>query len=102
MNFQQQGIQSGNNFSVNQLLKVDEVSINGQEIEHQLAEPDLKQLQDKFLLLIERNPLPLIEWNTTFQVIQWNPAAEQLFGYSKSEVLGCQLPEIMVLQYLLC
>ncbi|WP_392476016.1 PAS domain S-box protein [Nostoc sp. C110] len=96
MNFQQQGIQSSNNFSVNQLLKVDEVSRNGQKIEHQLAEPDFKQLQDKFLLLIERNPLPLIEWNTAFQVIQWNPAAEQLFGYSKSEVLGCQLPEIIV------
>ncbi|WP_292822765.1 hypothetical protein [Nostoc sp. JL33] len=66
MNFQQQGIQSGNNFSVNQVLKVDEVSRNGQEIENQLAEPDLKQLQDKLLLLIERNPLPLIEWNTAF------------------------------------
>ncbi|MCF2147156.1 PAS domain-containing sensor histidine kinase [Desmonostoc muscorum LEGE 12446] len=96
MNFQQQGIQSGNNFSVNQVLKVDEVSRNGQEIENQLAEPDLKQLQDKLLLLIERNPLPLIEWDTAFQVIEWNLAAEQLFGYSKSEVLGCQLSEIIV------
>lgn len=96
MNFQQQGIQSGNNFSVNQVLKVDEVSRNGQEIENQLAEPDLKQLQDKLLLLIERNPLPLIEWNTAFQVIEWNLAAEQLFGYSKIEVLGCQVSEIIV------
>ncbi len=96
MNFQQQGIQSGNNFSVNQVLKVDEVSRNGQEIENQLSEPDLKQLQDKLLLLIERNPLPLIEWNTAFQVIEWNLAAEQLFGYSKSEVLGCQVSEIIV------
>ncbi|NEU78714.1 PAS domain-containing sensor histidine kinase [Nostoc sp. UIC10630] len=96
MNFQQQGIKSGNNFSVNQVLKVDEASRNGQEIENQLAEPDLKQLQDKLLLLIERNPLPLIEWNTAFQVIEWNLAAEQLFGYSKSEVLGCQVSEIIV------
>ncbi|MEH1780786.1 MAG: PAS domain S-box protein [Nostoc sp.] len=96
MNFQQQGIQSDNNLSVNQVLKVDEVSRNVQEIEHQLVEADLKQLQDKFLLLIERNPLPLIEWNTAFQVIQWNPAAEQLFGYSKSEALGCQVSEIIV------
>ncbi|MEH2195704.1 MAG: PAS domain S-box protein [Nostoc sp.] len=96
MNFQQQGIQSGNDFSASQVRKVDEVSRNSQEIGHQLAEQDLKQLQDKFLLLIERNPLPLIEWNTAFQVIQWNPAAEKLFGYSKSEVLGCQLAQIIV------
>ncbi len=98
MNFQQQGIRAGNNFSVNQVLKVDEVSTNDhdQEIGHQLAEQDLKQLQDKLFLLIEGNPLPLIEWNTAFEVIQWNPAAEQLFGYSKSEVLGCQVAEIIV------
>ncbi|MEH1968338.1 PAS domain-containing sensor histidine kinase [Nostoc sp.] len=95
MNFQQQGIQSGNNFSVNQVLKLDKASTNDQEIGQQ-AEQDLKQLQDKLFLLIERNPLPIIEWNTAFEVIEWNPAAEQLFGYSKSEVLGCHIAEIIV------
>ncbi|MBG1243268.1 hypothetical protein [Nostoc sp. NZL] len=54
MNFQQQGIDSGNNFSVNQVLKVDEVSINDQEIGHQLAEQDLKD--DAYVFQTDRLP----------------------------------------------
>ncbi|MFS0515895.1 hypothetical protein ACEYW6_14435 [Nostoc sp. UIC 10607] len=54
MNFQQQGIHSGNNFSVNQVLKVDEVSINDQEIGHKLAEQDLKD--DAYVFQTARLP----------------------------------------------
>jgi len=36
----------------------------------------------------ERTPLGVIEWNTDFQVVDWNPAAERIFGYSKEEALG--------------
>ncbi|WP_264299985.1 PAS domain-containing sensor histidine kinase [Nostoc sp. MG11] len=42
------------------------------------------------------NPLPIIEWNTAFEVTQWNPAAEKLFGFKTSEVLGSQLMELIV------
>ncbi|BAZ50204.1 PAS/PAC sensor signal transduction histidine kinase [Nostoc sp. NIES-4103] len=93
---QSQGVQYGNHCSVNQILKLDQTSTNCQEVEHQLLEQNLKHLQDKLLLLIQHNPLPIIEWNTAFEVTQWNPAAEKLFGYSKSEVLGCQLTELIV------
>ncbi|MFK5949398.1 MAG: EAL domain-containing protein [Methylococcales bacterium] len=36
----------------------------------------------------ERTPLGVIEWDTDFQVVDWNPAAERIFGYSKEEALG--------------
>ncbi|MBH8567010.1 PAS domain-containing sensor histidine kinase [Nostoc sp. CENA67] len=93
---QPQAIQYGNHCSVNQILELDQTSKNCQELEHQLLEQNLKHLQDKLLLLIQHNPLPIIEWNAAFEVTQWNPAAEKLFGYSKSEVLGCQLTELIV------
>ncbi|MEA5507149.1 PAS domain S-box protein [Halotia wernerae UHCC 0503] len=96
MSFQQPGIQYANNSSVNQVLRIDEASTNGEEIGHQLAEQNLQQLQNKLFLLIQHNPLPIIEWNRTFEVTQWNPAAEQLFGYSKNEVLGCLFTELIV------
>ncbi|AFY44499.1 PAS domain S-box protein [Nostoc sp. PCC 7107] len=62
----------------------------------QPVEQQLKQLQNKLLLLIQHNLLPIIEWNTAFEITEWNAAAEKLFGYSKSEALGCNLTELIV------
>jgi len=33
-------------------------------------------------------PLGMIEWNTDFEFLDLNPAAERMFGYSKAEVQG--------------
>ena len=33
-------------------------------------------------------PLGMIEWNTNFEFVDLNPAAEAIFGFSKDEVLG--------------
>lgn len=42
----------------------------------------------KITSLIEQTPLGFIEWNQERQIIGWNPAATNIFGYSKEEVLG--------------
>ena len=44
--------------------------------------------QQKLELLIQNVPLAIIEWNSNFEIQLWNPAAEKIFGYSQSEVLG--------------
>ncbi|MBE9207441.1 PAS domain S-box protein [Nostoc sp. LEGE 06077] len=62
----------------------------------QPAEQQLKQLQNKLFLLIQHNPLPIIEWNTAFEVTEWNSAAEKLFGYSQNEVIGCDVTKLIV------
>jgi PAS domain S-box-containing protein len=46
------------------------------------------ELQHKLSFLIQRNPLAIISWNTAFEVTDWNPAAESIFGYTKLEALG--------------
>ena len=33
-------------------------------------------------------PLGIIEWNTDFELLDLNPAAEQIFGFSKAEIQG--------------
>jgi PAS domain S-box-containing protein len=37
---------------------------------------------------VQQSPVAVIEWNTQFEVVDWNPAAEQIFGYTKEEALG--------------
>ena len=54
------------------------------------------QALQKLRLLVEQSPLAVIEWDHNFCVVAWNPAAERIFGYSQSEVLGKHASEILV------
>jgi PAS domain S-box-containing protein len=47
-------------------------------------------------LPIERLPLGYLAFDAEQRVLDWNPAAEQMFGYSKAEVLGRQIVELIV------
>ena len=42
----------------------------------------------KYLLQFEQSPVAIIEWNRSFEVINWNPQAEKLFGYEYKEAVG--------------
>ncbi|MBT6051453.1 MAG: PAS domain S-box protein, partial [Candidatus Scalindua sp.] len=53
-----------------------------------LEEDELAKLLQKSLLHVQQAPLAVIEWNTNFEVTEWNPAAEKIFGYRKEEALG--------------
>ncbi|WYL95897.1 MAG: ATP-binding protein [Gloeotrichia echinulata IR180] len=48
----------------------------------------IKELQHKLSFLMQRHPLGVITWNLSFEVTEWNLAAENIFGYSQSEALG--------------
>lgn len=56
--------------------------------DRKLAEDEIKASQQKLSLLIDSSPLAVIEWNTKFEVVSWNPAAERIFGYSFEEAKG--------------
>lgn len=68
-----------------------------QEIQsHRQTETELQAFSQRFSLLVQQTPLAVIEWTPNFEVVDWNPAAEKIFGYSKSEVLGRQAIELIV------
>ncbi|WP_414515009.1 AAA family ATPase [Nostoc sp. PCC 9305] len=65
-----------------------------QQLERSLEELSTAQSifqasQQRLQLLVQQTPLAVIEWDTNYQVTDWNPAAERIFGYSKQEALGC-------------
>ena len=41
-------------------------------------------------------PLALVEWNDQNIVTNWNPAAEQFFGYSRSEAIGSAVADLLL------
>lgn len=52
------------------------------------TEQNLRNSLQKLSLHVMQSPLAVIDWDTRFRVIGWNPAAERIFGYSEEEALG--------------
>ena len=60
------------------------------------AEMALLLSQEKLALHVEQTPLGVIEWNMDFEVVEWNPAAEKIFGYTKKEALSRHARDLII------
>ncbi|MBE0662670.1 MAG: histidine kinase [Bacteroidales bacterium] len=60
------------------------------------AEKALKEANKRLTLHIQHSPLAFIEWNEHLEVVDWNPAAEKTFGFTREEAIGSHAYEIIV------
>lgn len=56
----------------------------------------LLRSQQRLALHFQQAPLGMIEWDTEFRVVDWNPAAERIFGWSREEAAGQYGQNLMV------
>ncbi len=56
--------------------------------EHHAVVERLNDTLQQLCFHVERMPLAYVVWDTDFRIVEWNPAAERVFGYSREEVLG--------------
>jgi len=63
------------------------------EKELKAAEEVLRISNQRLLSHREHTPLGVIEWNIDFEILDWNNAAEKIFGFSKDEVVGRHITE---------
>ncbi|BCL34735.1 PAS domain S-box protein [Nostoc sp. MS1] len=63
--------------------------------ERKVTEEALKRFEMKIKFLLQQTPLGIIEWNSNFEVVEWNPAAEKIFGYTAIEMLHQHALEIV-------
>ncbi|MBI1889141.1 MAG: PAS domain S-box protein [Burkholderiales bacterium] len=52
------------------------------------VEHELHEREERFRVLVEKSPIAIIEWDTSYHVIEWNTAAERIFGYSREQAMG--------------
>jgi len=52
-----------------------------------------EQLLSNHLL---NTPIGAISWDLNFKTVEWNPAAETIFGYTKEEVIGKHVTELIL------
>ncbi len=64
--------------------------INARRIER------LRDANQRLLFHVNRMPLACIVWNKEFDVMEWNPAAERIFGWKANEAIGKRGHELIV------
>ena len=69
-------------------FQAQEMAENLKQLHHEKSESD-----QRLLLYREQSPVGIIEWNTDFEFLEWNPAAEKIFGYTEKEVQGHHITE---------
>ena len=69
-------------------FQAQEMAENIKQLDH-----DKSETEQRLLLHREQSPVGIIEWNTDFEIIEWNPAAQKIFGFSEEEVKGCHITE---------
>lgn len=62
------------------------------------TETQLREYVQRLSLLVKDTPLAVIEWTPDFKVADWNPSAEKIFGYNRTEALGCHAAELIGLE----
>jgi len=64
--------------------------------EHRAVVERLNDALQRLQFHVERMPLAYIVWDVDFRVVEWNRAAEQIFGYAKAEAAGKHAYELVV------
>ncbi len=70
------------------------LKIKEARLEKKKAELALEAREKRFRSLIEQSPLAIIEWGMDGHIVEWNPAAERLYGYSRDQVVAKRFCEI--------
>ncbi|MBI5450969.1 MAG: EAL domain-containing protein [Gammaproteobacteria bacterium] len=60
------------------------------------AEKIIQESAQRLSLYFQQTPLAVIEWDMEFMVVNWNPAAEKIFGYTKAEAVGRHAMELIL------
>lgn len=64
--------------------------------EQKQTEEALRQSERKLLIHLQQTPLAVVEWNLDCNILEWNPSAEKIFGYTRREALGQNLTKLIL------
>ena len=70
------------------VIEKENIKLKATESALKETEQKLKDSEKKLKLHIQQTMFGVIQWNLKFEVEEWNPAAEIIFGYRKEEALG--------------
>ena len=58
------------------------------------GEEELRRSHERYRGLLESSPGAVVLYDASFRVVEWNPAAERLYGFQRAEVVEHELPTV--------
>ena len=55
-----------------------------------------KKVEKALATHLQNTPIGAISWDLNFKTVEWNPAAENIFGYNREEVIGKHITELIL------
>lgn len=71
------------------------IRLNAEE-QLEFSQKKLQESEKRLSWHIKNTPLGTISWDINFICTEWNKAAENIFGYSETEVIGNNITELIV------
>ncbi len=62
--------------------------------QRRISEEDLRRSRERYRGLLEDLPGGVILYDRDLRVVEWNAAAERMYGYTKAEIAGRRLPTV--------
>ncbi|MGZ4817382.1 MAG: two-component system sensor histidine kinase NtrB [Terriglobales bacterium] len=62
--------------------------------QRRITEAELRRSRERYRGLLECSPDAVALYDPSLRVLEWNAAAERLYGFSKAEVIGNRLPSV--------
>ncbi|WP_052672204.1 PAS domain S-box protein [Aliterella atlantica] len=64
--------------------------------QYQQADEARQKSEQKLALHFRQTPVAVIEWDLNFAIVDWNQAAEKIFGYSRNEAINRHAAGLLV------
>jgi len=66
------------------------------KLSYEALEHRVKELEQLLSSHLSNTPIGTIYWDLDFKTVEWNPAAEAIFGYTKEEAIGRHITELIL------
>ena len=72
------------------------IAIESDITDRKKAQIALAEREKRFSNLVHQSPMAVIEWDNELCVLEWNEAAEKIFGYTRKEAMGRSAFDLML------
>ncbi len=77
-------------------LKDQTISVLTDVTQRRKAEEALRKSEQRLSIHLQNTPVGAILWDLEFKAIEWNPAAESIFGYTRQEAIGKNITKLIL------